>query len=72
MTTPSNVPPMHRFTVTQTNLSGDIGNYHLTAAYFVEDGAYTLFKDSGHAVVEAFRTDTVLRISRGTAHDVSA
>lgn len=64
---------MYRFTVTQMDLrSLSVENYHLDASYFVEEGTYTLFKDSGHATVEAFRTEAVLRISRGTVHDVSA
>lgn len=36
----------------------------ITAAYFQEQGAYTVFKDTEHAVVEAFRTDLVTRIVR--------
>lgn len=62
--------PSYRFTVTQTDpRDGSIANFHLTAAYFTEEGRYTVFKDSGHGAVEAFRTDTVHRVSRGTAHD---
>lgn len=34
------------------------------AAYFAEDGAYTLFKDAGHANVLALRSDYVVSIER--------
>lgn len=37
----------------------------ITAAYFQEQGALLLFKDAGHTVVEAFRTDLVARVVRG-------
>lgn len=36
----------------------------LRASYFQEQGAYTLFKDTSHTVVEAFRTELVTRIVR--------
>ncbi len=36
----------------------------LRASYFQEQGAYTLFKDDSHMVVEAFRTELVTRIVR--------
>lgn len=35
------------------------------AAYFQQDGALLLFKDAGHTVVQAFRTDLVSRVVRG-------
>lgn len=34
------------------------------ASYFQEQGVYTLFKDSGHLVVEALKTELVVRIVR--------
>lgn len=40
----------------------------LTAAYFVEDGSYTLFKDKTHAVTAAFKTDFMVFATRGAAH----
>jgi hypothetical protein len=68
MAVPSNTPPLFNFTVIQTTPLGPAAeDCHLVAAYFTEDGVYTLFKDSRHATVEGFRTDTVLRIIRGTA-----
>lgn len=66
----SNALPLHQFTITQVAYGTNMDDYVLTAAYFVEDGTYTVFKDSTHAAVEAFRTDTVLRITRGSAADV--
>ena len=36
----------------------------ITAAYFQESGAYTVFKDSEHTVVEAYKTELVTRIVR--------
>ena len=39
------------------------------AAYFVEEGAFTLFKDSGHAVVLAVRTDFLVMVERGARDD---
>ena len=35
------------------------------AAYFMEEGAFTLFKDSGHAVVLAVRTAFLIKVERG-------
>lgn len=43
------------------------GRVSLRAAYFVEDGSYTLFKDRGHAVVAALRTDLVVFVTRERA-----
>jgi hypothetical protein len=37
----------------------------IEAAYFQQDGALLLFKDAGHTVVQAFRTDLVSRVVRG-------
>lgn len=36
----------------------------IEASYFQEQGVYTLFKDSGHVVVEALKTELVTRIVR--------
>jgi hypothetical protein len=49
----------------QSALDGENTVAHdIDAAYFVEDGSYTLFKDSTHAVVGAFQTGIVLLILR--------
>lgn len=37
----------------------------IEAAYFQQDAALLLFKDSGHTVVQAFRTELVSRVVRG-------
>lgn len=37
----------------------------VSAAYFVEEGPYTFFKDADHKVVYAVRTDYVVSIRRG-------
>ena len=34
------------------------------AAYFQEQGTFTIFKDAAHAVVHAYRTDLVASIAR--------
>lgn len=36
----------------------------VTAAYFVADGEFTLFKDEGHAVVLAVRNDFLVMVER--------
>lgn len=36
----------------------------IEASYFQEQGVYTLFKDAGHVVVEAYKTDLVTRVVR--------
>lgn len=58
---------LYDFTVTFVSLDGMRNDVPLQAAYFVEDHSYTLFKDKWHGVVDAFRTDSVIRIKRGTA-----
>lgn len=56
--------PTYAFTVytMEPGIEGDSGA--ITAAYFQESGAYTVFKDSEHAVVEAYKTEFVSRIVR--------
>lgn len=57
--------PMYTFTVTTLsidNLKGE--DVTVEAAYFQESGKYTVLKDDGHLAVDAFRTDTVLRLKR--------
>lgn len=39
------------------------------AAYCQEERSYTLFKDAGHAVVAAYRTEFVVRVLRGSVDD---
>lgn len=41
----------------------------LTAAYFVEDGSYTLFKDKTHAVIAAFKTDFMVFAMRRASNN---
>lgn len=41
----------------------------VAAAYFVEEGPYTFFKDADHKVVYAVRTDYVVSIRRGGLAD---
>lgn len=59
--------PLYAFTV-HTLLVGagavEEASGAITAAYFQESGAYTVFKDTEHMVVEAFKTDLVTRIVR--------
>lgn len=43
--------------------------YTTEAAYFVEDGTYTLFKGADHSVVAAYKTDIVTAIQRGAPLD---
>lgn len=50
------------YTVEPTGIEWDSGM--VTAAYFQEAGAYTVFKDAEHAVVEAYKTAYVSRIVR--------
>lgn len=50
--------------VSTHEVDGLLGEYEVLAAYFQETGRFTVFKDDTHAVVDAFRTDTVLRIKR--------
>jgi hypothetical protein len=56
--------PTYAFTVhtVDVDLKSQVGA--ITASYFQEQGAYTVFKDSEHAVVEAYKTDLVMRIVR--------
>jgi hypothetical protein len=43
---------------------GDLMKRDVIAAYFVEGGAFTLFKNAAHEVVFAMKTDLVLLIER--------
>lgn len=64
MAAPPTTPPMHQFIVTTAH-DLDLATYHeVEAAYLVEEGRYTVFKDRHHAVVAAFLTDYVMRIRR--------
>lgn len=56
--------PLYAFTVytTESGIEWDSGT--ITAAYFQESGAYTIFKDAEHAVIEAYKTAYVSRIVR--------
>lgn len=57
--------PVYEFTVHTGASFGEEQSHTLTAAYFQESGTYyTVFKDTEHAVVEAYRTDLVKRIVR--------
>lgn len=57
--------PTYAFTVHQMALpSLDVEVGALRASYFQEQGSFLLFKDAGHVVVEAFRTETVVRVVR--------
>lgn len=56
--------PLYAFTVEWTGLDGLGREGAITAAYFQEQGAYTVFKDPEHTVVEAFKTACVTRIVR--------
>lgn len=68
MPVPAHVPPLLDHTVLHLQLgSSDTAEYHVLAAYFVEDGSYTMFKDGSHAVVAAFKTSAVVLISRERA-----
>lgn len=58
-------PPMHQYIVTATNGLDLSSTYHtVQAAYLVEEGRYTFFKDRHHAIVAAFLTDYVVRVRR--------
>lgn len=68
MAMPTPVPALHEYTVLQRRVD-DLGavEYRVSAAYFIADGPYTLFKNAAHAAVAAFPTDSVLLISRESA-----
>ncbi len=64
-TAPPTTPPMYQFVVTATNgLDLAAAHHEVQAAYLVEEGRYTLFKDRRHAIVAAFRTDYVVHVRR--------
>jgi hypothetical protein len=60
--------PVYAFTVHTRDQYADgtfkVTTGAITASYFQEQGQYTVFKDTEHAVVEAYRTDLVTRIVR--------
>lgn len=59
--------PLYHYTV-MTEPCQDHGeplSVTVTAMYFVEDHAYTFFKDGQHSVVYAVPTDRVLYVQRG-------
>lgn len=56
--------PEYEFTVTRRGMDGLEYANGVLASYFQETGQFTVLKDSGHVVVDAFKTDTVLRIKR--------
>ena len=61
------VLPTHVYTVTfiLPDAPGPlIDKAELAASYFVEEGTLLLFKDTAHAVVEAYKSDLVTRIVR--------
>lgn len=64
MPAPPTTPPTYQFIVV-TSHDLDLATYHeVHAAYLVEEGRYTFFKDRRHAVVAAFLTDYVVRVKR--------
>jgi hypothetical protein len=58
------VLPLYAYTVHWTGLDGLTQKAAITASYFQESGVYTVFKDTDHSVVEAFKTECVTRIVR--------
>jgi len=54
----------YEYTVTMYGPDGVASTHTVEASYYQEAGAFTQLKDDGHMVVDAFRTDTVLRITR--------
>lgn len=56
--------PAFRYTVLTVSPGGLPDEHTVRACYFQESGAYTVWKDAEHAVVDAFKTSAVLRISR--------
>lgn len=59
--------PMRNFVVTYllpTFPEPMVDKTEFSAAYFVEEGTLVSFKDSMHAVVESFKSELVVHISR--------
>jgi hypothetical protein len=56
--------PVYRFTVLVSGAGAVPVEHNVKACYFQESGKYTVLKDAEHAVVDAYKTDAVLRISR--------
>lgn len=56
--------PTYKFTVTWVSSDGLLRDDVVEAAYYQEAGRFTQLKDSSHVVVDAFRTDCVLRVTR--------
>jgi hypothetical protein len=56
--------PLYAFTVHTLEPDGLLREGAITASYFQEQGVYTVFKDTEHAVVEAYKTEFVTRIVR--------
>lgn len=56
--------PTYEFAVTVLEAGGLYKDYEVEASYFQETGQFLQFKDSGHLIVDAFRTDTVRRVKR--------
>jgi predicted ATPase len=55
--------PLYKFVVTTLVLDKPVKSV-VEAAYYQEAGRFTQLKDASHVVVDAFLTDTVLRVSR--------
>lgn len=59
--------PSYVFRVTWSALDGLPREDSVKAAYFQEQGVYTVFKDAEHAAVDSYKTDHVVRIERRDA-----
>lgn len=56
--------PTYEFAVTVLDTGGLCKDYEVEASYFQETGQFLQFKDSGHLIVDAFKTESVLRVKR--------
>lgn len=60
--------PVYDFDVFVMDVGGvaalDDDQSSVTASYFQESGVYTVFKDTDHSVVKAYKTDLVVLIER--------
>lgn len=56
--------PTYEYTVSVLSSLGVQEDFLVDASYYQEAGNFTQLKDHSHVVVDAFRTDTVLRVKR--------
>lgn len=61
--------PVFRYTISYLvpDINPHVAARRLDAAYFVEEGAFTVLKDGRHKALFAVRTEFVVAIERGPA-----